>query len=61
MEERVCKVCVKRDRERGGNDSCPLHRRMRGEFERGVRECRYFQLGDRRTAPETVITGLPLF
>lgn len=45
-----CDVCVKRDRERGGNADCPLERTSRGEFERGVRECRYFLLGDRRLA-----------
>jgi hypothetical protein len=45
--ERRCKVCVKRDLDRGGNGQCPLKAKMRGDFERGVRECRYFKLGDR--------------
>ena len=61
VDERTCTVCVRRARERGGNDSCPLHVRMRGEFERGVRDCRYFLLGDRRLAHEVAASEARLF
>ena len=55
MTYRSCGVCVKRQRDRGGNDACPLPERSRDDFERGLRECRYFLLGDRRVPPNLPI------
>jgi len=46
----ICAICVRRERERGGTGSCPLlaHKLRKGEYERGVKRCGYFRIGDRK-------------